>query len=240
MALCAGKDRERAALLLRRGADPNAANKAGSAPLHLVTDVEIAQVLLEGGANPNLPDGKGNSPLHCAVRRRNKDVVRLILACGGDPKLAGQHNKTPVQLAKDKEMRHILCGKDCDQTNGVAASPVPPAGTPASSSSSARKAANSSLPLSATVFPDCSSPGILKRRRRYSDSDTAFVPTEDVRGAPGSPPPAKRCRGPRLRFSEVNDYSGVEELHPYETTLSGRRVKAMPIYNEPAFSSDDE
>ena len=65
--------------------------------------------------------------------------------------------------------------------------------------------------------PELKSPSILKRKRH-----------ECINGV-------DRRRGPRLTFSEVNDYSGVEELPPVS-----KRVRAAPLYTEPQFSSDSE
>ena len=63
-----------------------------------------------------------------------------------------------------------------------------------------------------------SSPSILKRRL-----------DDNISASSGEKP-----RGPRLRFSDVNDYSGVEEVLP------AKRVKVRPIYLEPQFSSDED
>ena len=41
-----------------------------------------------------------------------------------------------------------------------------------------------------------------------------------------------------VRFSDVNDYSGVED--PMECGLPAKRVKVPPIYTDPPQFSDDE
>jgi hypothetical protein len=65
--------------------------------------------------------------------------------------------------------------------------------------------------------PELKSPSILKRKRH-----------ECINGV-------DTRKGPRLTFSEVNDYSGVEELPPVS-----KRDRAAPLYTEPQFSSEDE
>jgi len=77
-------------------------------------------------------------------------------------------------------------------------------------------------PKTPTVCPQPSpviaSPSILKRKAMSEDRPHV---------------------GTRLRWSEVNDYSGVED--PTECGLPSKRVKVAPIYTEPPqFSDDDE
>lgn len=208
------KDKERISLLLDSGADVNVQNKAGSAPLHLVSDSEVSGMLINKGADPNLSDVNGNTPLHLAVRGRHKEIVKMFLDNKADSSKVNNNGKTPLQLAKDKEMKNILQGKI----------------TSSSSSSSSERAASPAIrkkickrqvdleTLTATVAPKCLSPGILKRKRELEN---------------GEETPSRK--GPRLRFSDVNDYSGVEEVEE-----AGRRVKVTPIYSEINFSSDED
>ncbi len=235
------KDRDRVALLLKHSADINIQNHNGSTPLHLTSDAEIAEMLLEAGADPNLADSvAANTPLHLAVKGRHKDIVRLMFKKGADLNLANQQGKTPLNLAKDKEMKNILLGKDSGLSAGQSSS------TGASSSASSSSANQPGVgvkrkrgldaahleELASLVAPACTSPSILKRRRvSVSAVGSAGETTEEESQ---SPPSSKPRVGPRLRFSDVNDYSGVEVVEEV------RRVKAMPIYSEPTFSSDDE
>lgn len=77
--------------LLSAGADPNAKNNEGNAPLHVVTDPKIAKALLAAGADPNLRDPTGRTPLLCAVARDkhnhppSKKLYRVLVKGGGDP-----------------------------------------------------------------------------------------------------------------------------------------------------------
>ncbi len=64
---------------LDRGAEVNAQNAYGDAPLHIaargdgrgggVPNIELLKTLLDAGANANLPNTRGDLPLHLALRR---------------------------------------------------------------------------------------------------------------------------------------------------------------------------
>ena len=184
-------------------------NLAGSSPLHLTSDSDVVSRLLASGADPNSPDTNGNTPLHVAVRGRHKEIVRMLLEKKADTSLANKSGKTPVNLAKDKEMKNILSGKvsmvsSIGKRGRGSASPVVCSGA-------------SHLAAEKTMTPECKSPGILKRRRLSNVEDDT---------------PKKK--GPRLTFSDVNDYSGVEVVN------EEKRVKVTPIYSEPQFSSDED
>ena len=124
-----------------------------------------------------------------------------------------------MSFAKDKEMKNILLNKET-----VPGTPPGNITTSSSSSSSKRKPIKPTCnfpedgqPIVLPGNPELKSPSILKRKRH-----------ECINGM-------DQRRGPRLKFSEVNDYSGVEELPPVS-----KRVRAAPLYTEPQFSSDDE
>ena len=224
----AARDRQRIALLIEYKPDVNLANRAGSTPLHLVTDTELAGMLMSAAANPNQPDVNANTPLHLAVRARRKEIVRLMLEQKADASLVNASGKTPLNLAKDREMKNILLGKptatDSKKSKKLMNTSV---SSPSGSSSPAppEPSAISEKLSSSIVIPECSSPSILKRKRD---------PEEDNEDEDGS---CKRRKGPRLRFSEVNDYSGVEVVEEEEKRTAR---SAAPMYYEQAFTSSDE
>ena len=252
----AARDRERVFLLLKYKADANLANRQGTTPLHLTMDSEVAARFLEVGADPNQPDSLANTPLHSAVKRRLKDIVRIMIEKKADTSLANAGGKTPLNLAKDKEMKNILLGRgpppsssERESGGGIkkvkkvaaAAADVAAAAaatTTSSASASAGSGGNSSSSSSASAspapaaaasssfmdkfaesiaIPVCSSPSILKKRKRDGEEEETPKP-----------------KGPRLRFSDVNDYSGVEVVE------EEKRVKVPPMYSEQVFSSDED
>ena len=257
----AARDRERVFLLLKYKAEVNLANRQGTTPLHLTMDSEVAARFLEVGADPNQPDSLANTPLHSAVKRRLKDIVRIMIEKKADTSLANAGGKTPLNLAKDREMKNILLGRgpplqSSERESGTGTKKVKkvsaaaaPAAAPAVSvaatttttttnasattgrggnSSSSSSASASPAPSAASssfmdkfaesiAIPVCSSPSILKKRKRDGEEEETPKP-----------------KGPRLRFSDVNDYSGVEVVE------EEKRVKVPPMYSEQVFSSDED
>jgi len=184
--------------------------------------------LLNAAANPNATDQNGNIALHVAVKGRHKEWAKLLISWKGDPHLSNKNGKTAVNLAKDKEMKNILLGKSTDATgaanSGETITTIKKIKTKVNIAHSTGTITDgqSLLPYPPTAV--VSSPGILKRsegilKRRINQLGNELD---------------EKPKGPRLRFSEVNDYSGVEELLP------PKRVKVRPIYLEPQFSSDED
>ena len=109
----AGYRVEIARLLLRSGADPNAAkNRRKSSPLHYAADgfitgsawdakrqVKMIDCLLQNGADIHLQDMNGATPLHRAVRTRCAAAVRFLLEAGSDPTMRNKSGTTPFHLA---------------------------------------------------------------------------------------------------------------------------------------------
>jgi ankyrin repeat protein len=56
--------------------------------------------LIEAGANPDALDKSGVAPLHRAVRCRCTAAVRALLAGGANPSLANKSGSTPLDLAR--------------------------------------------------------------------------------------------------------------------------------------------
>jgi ankyrin repeat protein len=106
---------DRLAALLALGLNPNATNRAGQTPLHLVVGSDDGQlrwqrgeflhVLLTNGANPNLADRAGDTPLHYALRsyasnynyQLHEPLTRL-LTNGANPNLTNRAGQTPLHL----------------------------------------------------------------------------------------------------------------------------------------------
>jgi hypothetical protein len=60
---------------------------------------EVVAFLIASGADPNALDKSGVAPLHRAVRTRCSPAVRALLANGADPNLRNKSGSTPLQLA---------------------------------------------------------------------------------------------------------------------------------------------
>jgi ankyrin repeat protein len=99
--------------LVGLGADVEARNRRGAAPLHAAVmgvpgaanwnpqrQREVIGYLIEAGADPNAAAAGGVTPLHRAVRNRCADAVRALLAAGADPHLANDRGSTAYSLAR--------------------------------------------------------------------------------------------------------------------------------------------
>ena len=90
-------------LLLQSGADPNAQNDSGIAPLHLAAYPEIVDVLLDAGANINLKSKDGETPLVVqAAEAESFPVMERLLERGADPSIASSSG-TALEIAQSRE-----------------------------------------------------------------------------------------------------------------------------------------
>lgn len=95
-------------VLLRAGADPNAADRSGRTALMGAAwnnDTEVARLLLDAGANVRKTETEeGRAALHFACGRwedrpRPPDLVLLLLKAGADPRLREADGSTPLHEA---------------------------------------------------------------------------------------------------------------------------------------------
>ncbi|GAB0089890.1 hypothetical protein DMENIID0001_045120 [Sergentomyia squamirostris] len=90
---------------------PDQKDNAGYTPLHEACSrghLEIARLLLQYGANHSETALSGIRPLHDAVENGYVEVARLLLSYGADPLLATYAGQTPLALAEDDDMAHLL------------------------------------------------------------------------------------------------------------------------------------
>ena len=59
----------------------------------------VVQLLIKTGADPNAEDMSGVAPLHRAVRTRSASAVRALLENGADPRLRNKSGSSPLHLA---------------------------------------------------------------------------------------------------------------------------------------------
>jgi len=92
-------------LLIERGADVNARDGSGRAPLQLAARdylTEVAAVLIDAGADVNLSDGDGRGPLHETVNWNTADLAELLLTHGADVNARSARGDTPLHEAAAK------------------------------------------------------------------------------------------------------------------------------------------
>lgn len=110
--------------LISRGADPNAVDKSGVAPLHRAVrkrSVAAVKALLDGGAEPRQRNKSGSTPLHLAVqntgasgsgsdqaRRQQAEIIKFLLARGARPTDKDSKGKTVKQAATSGWIRELL------------------------------------------------------------------------------------------------------------------------------------
>jgi hypothetical protein len=115
---------ETIAYLLSVGADPNALDRSGVAPLHRAVRTRsllAVRALLDGGANPRAPNKAGSTPLHLAVqttgrggsgstpaRQQQTGIIGLLLERGARPTDKDGRGKQVRQAATSEWIRTLL------------------------------------------------------------------------------------------------------------------------------------
>jgi hypothetical protein len=87
------------ALLLRAGADANAATLSGDTPLHSSPGQDIFELLLRAGARPNARDMFGRTPLHVAAMYGDTGKWRDFRDAGADLEAKSENGETPLLTA---------------------------------------------------------------------------------------------------------------------------------------------
>ena len=110
--------------LIRGGANPNAIDKSGVAPLHRAVRTRCAaavQALLLGGAEPRRANKSASTPLHLAVQNtgrggsgtpravdQQKQIILLLLQSGATLKDKDGHGRTVDQVVATGWIREFL------------------------------------------------------------------------------------------------------------------------------------
>jgi hypothetical protein len=91
---------ELAAVLIRSGADPDAAEAEGHTPLYRASTGDAASVLLAAGATADVASGPTRgTPLHQAARRGSVSVAEALLDHGATVDARDARGQTPLRRA---------------------------------------------------------------------------------------------------------------------------------------------
>jgi ankyrin repeat protein len=96
------REREVVDYLIAQGADVNAADQFGRAPLYWFAshgDTEMMKIVIARGARVNECDKYDNTPLHIAAGNAKVEACKLLLAHGAEVNARGKDNQTPLTLA---------------------------------------------------------------------------------------------------------------------------------------------
>ena len=112
------------AYLIEQGADPDAIDMSGVAPLHRAVrtrSAEAVEALIENGANPRLRNKSGSTPLHLAVQNTGKSnsgsdaakdeqrqIIALLLKHGASPADVDAKGRTVASAASSDWIRQLL------------------------------------------------------------------------------------------------------------------------------------
>jgi ankyrin repeat protein len=95
---------------LEHGADPNAVDDRGAAPLPALDDVSLVDAMLAAGAEVDQRDRAGRTALYHAVEHPDLARVQLLLAAGADADASATDGSTPRSVAYDPAVVALLAG----------------------------------------------------------------------------------------------------------------------------------
>jgi ankyrin repeat protein len=135
-------DSEKASLLLKYGASPNAGLSVITGVIHHLeltqgpfglthnSKFEVVKLLVEAGVNINIRETDGYTPLHAAARHaEGHHILRLLLDRGLDPSVHNLYGQTPLHDAVGQNHHQcaeilIRYGADINKTWGPSRPPI--------------------------------------------------------------------------------------------------------------------
>jgi len=116
------------AYLLSVGADPNAVDRSGVAPLHRAVrsrSFAAVRALVAGGADPMRRNRSGSTPLHLAVqttgrsgsgspeaRRQQAAIIRFLIEHGANPGATDGRGRTVAEAASSRRVIDVAIAPD--------------------------------------------------------------------------------------------------------------------------------
>ncbi|KAJ8982139.1 hypothetical protein NQ317_011285 [Molorchus minor] len=102
--LCAQEDRVPVAeILVKNGANTNAATNGGYTPLHIAShygQTNMVKFLLQSGANVKSTTSLDYTPLHQAAQQGHANIVNILLENDADPNAVTTTGQTPLNIAQ--------------------------------------------------------------------------------------------------------------------------------------------
>ena len=105
------EDSDMTDLLLKAGADAEAASSDGDRPLHTAAQEGFTHgvtVLLDHGADIEARNVDGETPLLIAMRQQKYSVAGLLIERGASLRAEDHYGVTPLTLAQQRNDRHLL------------------------------------------------------------------------------------------------------------------------------------
>ena len=110
-------------LLMRRGADVNAQDEQGYAPLHVVGNAEEVRLLLAAGAHLEVKTNEGETPLlmhaSLAASPPQLEIVQELVAARADLEADRQEGDRDVQAGQDLPGTRSSAGSESRPTSTV-------------------------------------------------------------------------------------------------------------------------
>jgi len=114
--LAARGDEARLSRAIAMGAPVDERDSQGRTPLHVAAregHLFAAMVLVGHHADPNARDDRRQTPLHAAAQGTEREgerfqIVKMLIAKGGDPSLRDVAEKRAVDYAKTPEFKDVL------------------------------------------------------------------------------------------------------------------------------------